>query len=155
LYNPNYSANPPTAPSPPPPPPTEEAEEPTSAPRYPYLVARLRNRQITMEEATELFAIQRRQVQALLVRTNALTAAAAASPTPVRMPRPTPRTTEVSPAAMAALENLDLWGEGLIFLAVGAGLLAAVAKRFQGPPPGSPPAEPRRPAPSASGSRRS
>ncbi|MGA7846682.1 MAG: hypothetical protein WCB18_06315, partial [Thermoplasmata archaeon] len=103
MYNPAYGGNPPSAPSPPPPPPVEEAEEPVGAPRYPYLVSRLRNRQITMEEATELFAIQRRQVQVLMARSNAL-AAAAASPASAasRMAaRTPPRATTVTPAAIA------------------------------------------------------
>lgn len=152
MYNPAYGGNPPTAPSPPPPPPPEEAEEPAGAPRYPYLVGRLRNRQITMEEATELFAIQRRQVQALLARTNALAAAAAASSTAARVVRPPPPgPTQPTPATLAALENLDLWGEGLLFLAVGAGVLAALAKRVQSPAPKSA----TKTSPSASGTRRS
>lgn len=116
---------------PPPPPPPEEAEEPPAAPRYPYLVSRLRNKQITMEEATELFAIQRQQVRVLMARTNALTAAASTPALPARAPRPTPSS---GPAAAGmVLENLDPWGEGLLFLALGAGLLAALMKRSMGP----------------------
>jgi hypothetical protein len=140
--------NPPSAPSPPPPPPPGQAEEVTPAPRYPYLVNRLRNRQITMEEATELFAIQRQQVQTLLARTNALAAAAAVSST-ARMPRPVVRPTVPATGAVSAIENLDPWGEGLLFLALGAGLLAALMKRAQGPVP------PLRPLPPASGSPKS
>ncbi|MGC2289892.1 MAG: hypothetical protein WA688_08565 [Thermoplasmata archaeon] len=136
---------PPTAPSPPPPPPPEEAEEVTGAPRYPYLVGRLRNRQITMEEATELFTIQRQQVRLLMARTNAL-AAAAASPS-VRMPRPAAR--PAAPAAPVAMEGLDPWGEGLLFLALGAALLAALMKRSQGPAPTAP----GRASPPAAGTR--
>lgn len=137
MYDPAYAGNPPTAPSPPPPPPPEEAESPPGAPRYPYLVSRLRNRQITMEEATELFAIQRQQVRVLMTRTNALAAAAAApSAMPRRVPKPTATPTPTMPSTM---ENLDPWGEGLLFLALGAGLLAALMKRAQGPAPrGSP-----------------
>lgn len=133
MYNPAYPGTPPSAPVPPPPPPTEEAEETPGAPRYPYLVSRLRNRQITMEEATELFAIQRQQVRVLMTRTNALVAAAATpSPMPRRLPKPT---TPAIPAGPMAIENLDPWGEGLLFLALGAGLLAALMKRSQGPAP--------------------
>jgi hypothetical protein len=135
VYNPPYAGNPAPAPAPPPPPPTEEAEEPSSAPRYPYLVGRLRNRQITMEEATELFTIQRQQVRTLLARTNALTAAAAGPAASSMAPRPTARATSTAPGTMQAIENLDPWGEGLLFLALGAGLLAALMKRMQGSPP--------------------
>ena len=134
MYNPPYSGNPPTAPSPPPPPPPEEAEEAPATPRYPYLVSRLRNRQITMEEATELFAIQRQQVRSLVTRTNALVAAATSSPATVRVPRAPPRPS--TPAMPVGIENVDPWGEGLLFLALGAGILAALLKRSQGPTPG-------------------
>jgi hypothetical protein len=125
--------NPPTAPSPPPPPSPDEAEVPAGAPRYPYLVSRLRNRQITMEEATELFAIQRQQVRVLLARTNALAAAAASPATPSRFPAPP--APPPAPGAVISIENLDPWGEGLLFLALGAGLLAALMKRAQGTAP--------------------
>jgi hypothetical protein len=151
VYNPPYAGNPPAAPSPPPPPSPEEAAEPAAAPRYEYLVNRLRNRQITMEEATELFAIQRRQVQVLLARTNALAAAAATPAAAVRMPAPPPRPAAATPAAIAAIENLDPWAEGLLFLGIGAGVLAALMKRAQGPAP-SAPSKPNVPA---SSSRRS
>jgi hypothetical protein len=147
MYNPPYPGSPRSAPSPPPPPPPEEVEETPPAPRFPYLVNRLRNRQITMEEATELFSIQRQQVRALLARTNALTAAAGVPATTVPLPRlpPPPRT----PGAPMTIENLDPWGEGLLFLALGAGLLAALMKRAQGAAPGAPSREP----PTASESR--
>jgi hypothetical protein len=139
MYNPPYPRAPRTAPVPPPPPPPEEAEEVPVAPRYPYLVNRLRNRQITMEEATELFAIQRQQVRSLLARTNALTAAAAGPTTVVATPRSAP--TPQMPGMAVSIENLDPWGEGLLFLALGAGLFAALAKRMQGPAPGTAPQE--------------
>ncbi len=145
MYNPATAGNPPPAPSPPPAPPPQEAE----APRYQYLVGRLRNRQITMEEATELFAIQRQQVSLLIARTNALAAAAATPSFAPRMPRPVARPTLPPPGVPVAIENLDPWGEGLLFLALGAGLLAALMKRSQGPAPTAP----SRPPPAASGSR--
>ncbi|MCI4352960.1 MAG: hypothetical protein L3K14_06180 [Thermoplasmata archaeon] len=139
MYNPATAGNPPIAPTPPPPPPPEEAEEPPGAPRYPYLVNRLRNRQITMEEATELFAIQRQQVRVLMARTNALTAAAAPPSSLTR--RTSKPAASAPPGAPMTIENLDPWGEGLLFLALGAGLLAALLKRSQGPaPPASKPA---------------
>jgi hypothetical protein len=145
MYNPADASNPPPAPAPPPAPSPQEAGEPPVAPRYQYLVSRLRNRQITMEEATELFAIQRQQVAALIARTNAL-AAAAASPSMVpRVSRPVARPmTPPPPTAATGLESLDPWGEGLIFLALGAGLFAALLKRATGPAPakGSPSSRP-------------
>lgn len=149
MYNPPYAGNPQTAPSPPPPPPPEEAEAVPPAPRYAYLAGRLRNRQITMEEATELFAIQRQQVSVLLARSNALAAAARSSG--ARPARPIMPQTPATSAAVAAIENLDPWGEGLLFLTVGAGLLAALMKRAQGPEP----VQTRVPAAPASSSRRS
>ena len=133
MYNPAYPGSPPTAPSPPPPPPPEEAEEVPGAPRYAYLVGRLRNRQITMEEATELFSIQRQQVRVLVARTNALVAAAS---TPAMPSRPTRPAAPPSPAIAGMMEKFDPWGEGLLFLALGAGVLAALMKRAQGSAPG-------------------
>jgi hypothetical protein len=105
-----------------------------------------------MEEATELFAIQRQQVSVLLARTNALAAAAATPSLTPRMIRPVaPRPAAPPPAAVAAaLENLDPWGEGLLFLALGAGVLAALMKRAQG----ADPTPPVRKAAPASGSRK-
>jgi hypothetical protein len=148
VYDPTFAPNPQGAPVPPPPPPTEEAPEPASAPRYPYLVSRLRNRQITMEEATELFDIQRQQVRVLMARTNALTAASVRAPMP---PPPPPVARSGAPVA-DSVAGLDPWGEGLLFLALGAGLLAALAKRAQSGAPVSPsgrttasPANPPRP----------
>jgi hypothetical protein len=147
VYNPQDAGNPPPAPSPSAAPAPTNAEDLTGGQRYQYLVFRLRNRQITMEEATELFAIQRQQVAVMLARTNALAAAAAVpQPTP-RLPRPMapPVTPTAKAAAAAAIEGLDLWGEGLLFLALGAGLFAALAKRAQGPAP-APAARPKSPA---------
>lgn len=151
MYNPADAANPPPAPAAPPAPPPPEAGEVPNAARYQYLVNRLRNRQITMEEATELFAIQRQQVAALIVRANALAAAAA---TPALRPpplRPVARPPTPAPSPTSPIESLDPWGDGLLFLALGAGVLAALFKRTHGPDPrkSTPPSS------SASGSRRS
>ena len=118
--------------------------------RYVYLVGRLRGRQITMEEATELFAIQRQQVATLIARTNALAAAAATPSMVPRVSRPVARPPPPPPSA-ATVEGLDFWGEGLIFLALGAGLFAAFIKRATG----SAPTPRSRPSPPASGSRQS
>jgi hypothetical protein len=149
VYNPSAAGNPPSAPSPPPAPSPPDAEEPSGAPRYQYLVSRLRNRQITMEEATELFAIQRQQVAVLLARTNALAAAAATPSLTPRTIRPVPRPPPPGQSVAVPGEGFDLWGEGLLFLALGAGLLAALFKRSQGPAP----AAPSRPSAPSSGSR--
>jgi hypothetical protein len=137
VYNPADAGNPPPAPSPTPAPAPPDADATAAPPRYQYLVSRLRNRQITMEEATELFAIQRQQVSVLLARTNALAAAAAVPSLAPRMVRPAaPRPAAPQPPAMAsALEHFDPWGEGLLFLAASAGVLAALLKRAQGVDP--------------------
>jgi hypothetical protein len=136
VYTPPDAGSPPPAPPPPSAPSPADVGEIPQAPRYQYLVGRLRNRQITMEEATELFAIQRQQVALLLARTNALAAAAAAPSQGPRAPRPIARpATPGAPAVPFPVEGMDFWGEGLLFLALGAGLLAALAKRAQGPPP--------------------
>ncbi len=96
-----------------------------------------------MEEATELFAIQQRQVSALLARTNALAAAAAVTPRPVSRPM-APAPAPAGPPVQA-LANVDPWGEGLVFLALGAGLLAALAKRAREPGAAPPAAAPTTP----------
>ena len=121
---------PPTAPSPP--------TAPT--PRYAYLVARLRNRQITMDEATELFEIQQ----------NTLARAMAQAQTPE--PAPEPSSTEgappsgtgsATPSAGAPVD--DVFWMGLIAAGAGAGLIAAVLKRAQEGPKANPaPATPSR-----------
>ena len=99
--------------------------------RYVYLVTRLRNRQITMEEATELFAIQQAMIRQ-------------ASAAPVPRPPPTPTVAPTrSAAAPVAAPSADLSDETLwtllLALGAGAGLLAAVGKRFRdgGPSPPS------------------
>lgn len=152
MYGPGSSASPP--------PPGDSGEDLTSNPRYAYLVSRLRNRQITMEEATELFALQQRQVRALQVRTNQLVAAAAAAPPPPESPRLVPTVVPTpSPAARSAAPAAsgDFLAEGILFASVGAGLLAALIKRAQAEPPGpspsgaapSPPPSPPAKAPSS------
>jgi hypothetical protein len=104
----------------------------SSGTRYAYLVARLRNRQITMEEATELFAIQ----QAIIARA---TAAAQSVPPPPPPPdvsggsAPAPTPAPASPSSPFSEENLAMT---LLAMGVGAGLLAAIVKRARdGPKP--------------------
>ncbi|MGA8663940.1 MAG: hypothetical protein WB809_02575 [Thermoplasmata archaeon] len=95
--------------------------------RYAYLVGRLRSRQITMEEATELF----NQLQAAVSRAEAgrLAAMAQASasrgitPTRVQMPPPPPST--------GSGGSDDFLLLGLLAMGAGVGLLAAMTKRMQ------------------------
>jgi hypothetical protein len=103
--------------------------------RYNYLVGRLRNRQLTMEEATELFTL----MQAMLARANELARVAAyrASPASAGASTPPP---PPSPAAPSSSDDLLL--VGILAMGAGAGLLAALARRMGDPNP---------PAPSGSG----
>ena len=134
----------PTAPSPGMAPQPPRAPSPALAPqpaRYAYLVGRLRGRQITMEEATELFEIQ----QQMLARMRAVAMAPPPPPPPgpgvaVRAP-PTG-----APRPIQLLEEDVMW-EAMPVLAAAAGVLAAVLKRSQElgagvapapPPPSSP-----------------
>jgi hypothetical protein len=108
--------------------------------RYNYLVGRLRNRQITMEEATELFTL----MQTMIARANDLARAAAyrtpsvATPTApgAMLPPPPPRVQ--GPGSSAD----DLLLVGILAMGAGAGLLAALSKRMGDTSP---------PAPSGSG----
>jgi hypothetical protein len=100
--------------------------------RYAYLVSRLRNRQITMEEATELFALQ----QTLIARASVMNVAP--SPPPVdsqdsTVPEPPARTSTAPSSLAISDETLTLT---LLAMGAGAGLLAAILKRAQdGPKP--------------------
>ncbi len=103
---------------------------PTS-PRYPYLVGRLRNRQITMEEATELFGL----MQESLVMASQAIRQAAVPPPPPGSSGPASATTITRPGAGLQLRDEDV-GLGLLALGAGAGLLAAILKRSgEGPRP--------------------
>ncbi|MCI4346049.1 MAG: hypothetical protein L3K07_04780 [Thermoplasmata archaeon] len=115
-YAPPVAGSPAVAPSPP------DAMSPPQAPspRYAYLVARLRGRQITMEEATELFQIQQRLLQGML-------------PPPGAAPPP-PRTPSAGqPAASSSALGFRLddesLGIGLLALGAAGGLLAAMLSR--------------------------
>ena len=119
--------------------------EATSPARYAYLLARLRNRQITMEEATELFGVLQgmlRDSQVARARLERLVPSGSAA-TGATAPRP------ASPAPGARPPPSDDWLLlGLLALGAGAGLGAAFARRL-GAPPGtsesvSPTARPRR-----------
>ncbi|MCI4320497.1 MAG: hypothetical protein L3K23_10300 [Thermoplasmata archaeon] len=94
--------------------------------RYPYLVSRLRNRQITIEEATELFALQ----QVLIAQATAASRAPPPAPEPAQAPPPPPPPTTLGPGVFSD-DNIAL---GLLAMGVGTGLLAAVMKRAQAGP---------------------
>jgi hypothetical protein len=133
MDDPGYA--PPPMMAPPPPPPATPRYAYLGSPRYAYLAGRLRERQITMEEATELFGI----LQGAL-------SAAFAPPTPARESAAVaggpPSGPAVAPpragSPVFTLTDEDL-GIGLIALGAGAGLLAAVLKRAAEGPKGPPP----------------
>jgi hypothetical protein len=106
--------------TPPPPPPAPSSEAPPGSARHVYLLGRLRSRQITMEEATELFAIQQAMIRAAA---RAPTAPSTASG-PTSAPTP-------GGAPMAGLSVMSDEGLALALLAfgTGAGVLAAILKR--------------------------
>jgi hypothetical protein len=128
VYSP--TASPPTAPAP-------TGSDAQRNARYAYLVGRLRSRQITMEEATELFGI----MQGLLrtseaARLAALARVTAAAPPPPAV-GPTPSGRMGAPSAPpATTPGDDLFLVGLLTMGAGAGLLAAMARRLsEGPAP--------------------
>jgi hypothetical protein len=103
----------------------------SSGSRYTYLVSRLRNRQITMEEASELFTL----MQAMLARANELARAAAARSAggPSVPVAPVP---EAPRLATGPSSSDDFLLVGLLAMGAGAGLLAALSKRIgEGPAP--------------------
>ncbi|MCI4323890.1 MAG: hypothetical protein L3K03_07755 [Thermoplasmata archaeon] len=115
-YDPTVAPSPPTAPSPPAP------------ARHAYLVGRLRSRQITIEEAQELYELQ----QALILRLS--------SPPPTRYVAPPPAPAADAPASPVArptatftLGDDALW-LGLLGLGASAGIFAAILKRSQAGP---------------------
>ncbi len=103
--------------------------------RYAYLVARLRNRQVTMEEATELFGIMQGMLRTSeLARQAAQRAASAMSAIPEKAaPAPSP-----SPVPAPAGGD-DLFLVGLLAMGAGAGLLAAMTRKIQDLTPSAPP----------------
>ena len=111
-----------------PPPPPETAG---GSSRYVYLLGRLRNKQITMEEATELFAIQQS-----MIRT-----ASRPAPPPRRrdgaLHRPDRSRRSTMGISVMSDEGLAL---ALLAFGTGAGVLAAILKRGRDgpiPPPSS------------------
>jgi hypothetical protein len=104
--------------------------------RYNYLIGRLRSRQITMEEATELFTL----MQGMIARANELARAAAyRAPS---APGPTAGLAPPPPRGAAPSSADDLLLVGILAMGAGAGLLAALSRRMGDPTP---------PAPSGSG----
>jgi hypothetical protein len=102
--------------------------------RYNYLVGRLRNRQITMEEATELFTI----MQTMLARANELARAAAfraPAATPAIPGTAAPTAPRLAPAPASADDFLVF---GILAMGAGAGLLAALSKRIGDASPPAP-----------------
>ncbi|HTW77806.1 MAG TPA: hypothetical protein VMG14_08615 [Thermoplasmata archaeon] len=111
----------------PPPPPSGSGGSAGS--RYTYLVGRLRNRQITMEEATELFTVMQTMVQRANETARAALRTPAASSVPIAPVPEAPRT------AAPTGSSDDLLVVGLLAMGAGAGLIAALAKRMGEPPP--------------------
>ena len=101
--------------------------------RYSFLVGRLHNRQITMEEATELFTI----MQSMIQTSEAPRAAMMRVPPPPMPVGPTAVVPRASAPAPGGGDDLLL--VGLLAMGAGAGLLAAMARRIQeATPPAGP-----------------
>lgn len=112
--------------------------------RYVYLVGRLRNRQMTMEEATELFSL----MQGMLRQSEAARAAMMRTiPSPAVSGAREPL---AGPAAPATAASDDFFLLGILAMGAGAGLLAAMSKRLQDLTPQAPPQKPGRPGSGAS-----
>jgi len=94
--------------------------------RYAYLLARLQNRQMTMEEATELFTIMQGMLQTSEAARLALARATTPPPTAPGQPPPPPRI----PSQPTGTGD-DLFLVTLLAMGAGAGLLAAMTKRVQ------------------------
>ncbi len=117
--------------------PASRGRESNRSARHAYLVGRLHNRQLTMEEATELFAI----MQGMLQTSEAARLALMRAPRPttsVERPAAPPRV----PPPPGGSSGDDLLLVGLLAMGAGAGLLAAMTKRIQDvtTPAGSTPA---------------
>ena len=127
--NDEASANP-TAPVPPP------GGTVAANARYVYLIGRLRSRQMTMEEATELFGLMQGMLRnSELARQAAVRAAGSSAPA---APIPGALSPVRSTAPPSGSDDLLL--VGILAIGAGAGLLAAMAKRIEGGPrPADPP----------------
>ena len=105
------------------PPSTPPASTGGPNPRYVYLVQRLRGRQITMEEATELFGIMDGMVRIAEARMAAAIVAAGGRPA---APTPPPKR---APSVASPFPGDDLLWLTILGAGAGAGVLAAIAKR--------------------------
>jgi hypothetical protein len=106
--------------------PTARGRDSTRAARHAHLVSRLQSRQITMEEATELFTIMQGMIQASEAARLAL----------MRAPRPPATAGHAAPAprpppSPGGSSTDDLLLIGLLAMGAGVGLLAAMTKRIQ------------------------
>ncbi len=103
--------------------------------RYNYLVGRLRSRQITMEEATELFGL----LQGMLARSEAGRQALMAASRTRGLSGGAPPTPAAPKVVAASGGSDDMVVFGLLAMGAGAGLIAALSKRIQegAPPPKS------------------
>lgn len=99
--------------------------------RYNHLVGRLRARQITMEEATELFGLMQGMLRASDAARRALAGLAAPSSGAAPIAGGGPR---AAPQPLSAGAD-DFLLMGLLAMGAGAGLLAAISRRLsEGPP---------------------
>ncbi|MGB6443245.1 MAG: hypothetical protein WBF81_08120 [Thermoplasmata archaeon] len=122
------------------PPPAPGSNDPAvRTQRYNYLTSRLRNRQLTMEEATELFAL----MQAMLARANELARVAAYRSAASATPAASPSTPSAPRPLAASSSSDDLLLVGILAMGAGAGLLAALSQRMGNPPPPPSPPNPR------------
>lgn len=96
--------------------------EAVAAGRYAYLVARLRNRQITMEEATELFGLMDETIR--MLRTANLR-----MPPPAAPAAATPPPRQAAPTPGAGVGADDLLTAGVLMIGAGAGIAAALRRR--------------------------
>ena len=119
----------------PPTPSSSGGAPPARAVRYGFLVARLRNRQITMEEATELFGLMDETMRGLR---SAMAAAPPPGPSAASAPTP-PAPRKEAPVGRAGFSDDDLIAAGILLLGLGAGLGSAVRERARRGPKAPPP----------------
>lgn len=94
--------------------------------RYAYLVGRLRNRQITMEEATELFGIMDETIR--MLRTT--TIRVPPPPAPTRPPAAAPSAvTAPATSGTPTIGADDLLTAGVLMIGAGVGISAALRRR--------------------------
>jgi hypothetical protein len=107
--------------------------------RHSYLIGRLRSRQITMEEATELFGAMQEMIRASEA---ARLAAVAQTAPPAIAGGPAKPHAPARPAPPSGSDDMFL--VGLLAMGAGAGLLAALTKRIsEGTPTTSASSRPR------------